>query len=288
MSKDNFFENIVKLANDKNYIENIMKEGYKRDREKPENFSNWYNTITSFGNFKHSNIIANQIFSYEEVKAMQETENIEEVNWDKIEKILEPTISKMKKHKIYNIKNGCFSNKFDFKTCMTTRENLAKHLWQLNDMSCFYETGGHTELVVREFIPYVYEKMPTIYDGMPLREEVRVFYNIDTKKIEYIVDYWNYDYCSPYIENRTDKIIFDWFHNKIGNREINHKEKLKELFKRIEKDINGLKFNNKINGIWSIDFLWEEETDEIYLIDMARGEKSAYWDTRKIKEREEK
>lgn len=73
---------------------------------------------------------------------------------------------------------------------------------------------------------------------------------------------------------------------KSGDREINHQYKLKELFNRIEKDISGLKFINKIDGFWSIDFLWEEESDKIYLIDMARGERSAYWDTSKIKESE--
>lgn len=214
MSDEDFFKNIKKNFSKEN-IEKIMKEGYRRDRESPENFSNWYSNITNFGNFKHANVIANQIFTYDEVQIMQETKDIDRVDWDGIEKILEPTILKMEKNKVYNIKNGCFSNKFDFKTSMATRENLSKQFWEINYMSHFYETGGHTELVIREAIPCIYEKVPTIYNGMPLREEVRVFYNIDTKKVEYMVDYWDYDYCSPHIEKKTDKIVFDWFHNKI-------------------------------------------------------------------------
>lgn len=85
-----------------------------------------------------------------------------------------------------------------------------------------------------------------------------------------------------HLYNVNDKIIFDWFHNKIGNRKINHQEKLKELFERIEQNIHTLKFNEELKGIWSIDFLYEIVNDEIYLIDMARGFRSAYWNEDKI------
>lgn len=175
-------------------LEEIAKRSYEEDRKYPENFSNWYKHIVDFGYFKHTNIISNQIFTFEEVETMQETDIIDKVNWEKINKILEPTLNKMKKGQVYNIKNGCFSNKFDFSTCLTTNGELAQQLWKINYQSCMYETGGHTELVVREVIPNHLE-YPTIYNGMPLREEIRVFYNLDAKKIEYIVDYWDYDYC---------------------------------------------------------------------------------------------
>lgn len=258
--------------------------GYNEDREYPECFSNWYPHIEDFGKFKHANVIANPIFTFEETEAMKATEDIKKVDWNKIDEILRPTLEKLDNFHMYNIKNGCFSNKFDFDTCLTSKRELAEKLWKINYQSAVLETGGYTELVVREVIPNCLE-YPTIYNGMPLREEIRIFYNMDTKQIEYMVDYWDYEYCREHL-NKTDQIVFDWFYNKIGNRKVNHQNKLKELFLKIEKDINTLKFDSQLKGIWSIDFLWEEIEDEIYLIDMARGYRSSYWDSSKCKKKE--
>lgn len=263
------------------YLKKLSERHYKEDREYPENFSNWYSHILDFGYFKHSNIIANQIFTLEEIKIMRETDNIDEVNWDKIKRILSPTLDKMNKNQVYNIKNGCFSNKFDFKTCLATKDNLAQQLWKINYNSTMFETGGYTELVVREVIPNNFEN-PTIYNGMPLREEVRVFYNFDKKKIEYIVDYWDYEYCYKNLYNINDKIIFNWFHNKTEGRKENHQTKLENIKTTICEKMNTLKFDDKLKGIWSIDFL--NEGNDLYLIDMARGFRSAYWDISKIKD----
>lgn len=124
---------------------------------------------------------------------------------------------------------------------------------------------------------------------MPLREEVRLFYNMDTNEIQYFVDYWDYDYCRPNLKCRNDEIIFDYFHNKIPGRLVNHQYEYETICKYIEKYIQGLKFQG-LDGIWSIDFLVEvnhEKMDyDIYLIDMARGFRSAYWDPSKLKSKE--
>lgn len=264
------------------YFEELSKKAYADDRAYPEVFSNWYSCIKDFGVFKHANIIANQILTYEELKAFEATDDINNVDWNKLSDILKPTLDKLNNREIYNIKNGAFSNKFDFNTCMTTKEELVRKFWKINYVSAMYDTGGHTELIVREVIPASTGlDNPTIYHGMPLREEIRVFYNMDNKHIEYMEDYWNFEYCEPNIHDISDKIVFNWFHNKIGNREINHIKKLAELEDRIQQNIDGLVFEG-LTGIWSIDFLYVKETDDIYLIDMARGPRSAYWDVSRL------
>jgi hypothetical protein len=266
------------------YFKKLAEKCYQEDREYPENFSNWYYHIKDFGEFKHADIISNQIFTLEEVETLQETDNIKMVNWDKIKDVLKPTISLMEGHKLYSIKNGSFSNKFEFKTSISNKYDLAEQFWKINYQSALFGAGGYTEIVVRELIPdTISGTIPTIYGGMPLREEVRVFYNLDTSEIEYMVDYWDYDYCRPNIHNVNDKIIFDYFHNKIGSREINHTEYLNNiLMKAIREKIKSLKFDDVLKGIWSIDFLCLDK-DNIYLIDMARGFRSAYWDEGKCK-----
>lgn len=45
------------------YMRQLSKKAYKEDREYPENFSNWYPHIKSFGNFAHADVISNQILT---------------------------------------------------------------------------------------------------------------------------------------------------------------------------------------------------------------------------------
>lgn len=269
------------------YFKELAQKSYNEDREYPECFSNWYYHIKDFGNFAHADIISNQIFTFEEVETMQETDNIDKVNWDAINKILKPTLDKMENGRIYNIKNGCFSNKFDFETCLVHKGDLAKKLWQINYNSSMFSTGGYTELVVRELIPYNNHNTLTIYNGMPLRTEIRVFYNMETKKIEYIKDYWDYFYCADNLSNKNDRIIFDVFHNQLHSNTIKadvHFVEYNDVANIIFDWIDTLEFDDKLKGIWSIDFMYVKETNEIYLIDMARGHRSAYWNIDKLSE----
>ena len=264
------------------YLAELEKKCYEDDREYPENFSNWYPCIKDFGNFKHAEIISNQIFTFDEVHKMQETERIDDVNWEEWLKILWPTIEKMKTGTYYSIKNGCFSNKFDFDKSICTKKDLARRLFEINYISTMYETGGYTELVVREYIPCDLNHTITIYNGMPLRTEVRVFYNMDTKEIEYIEDYWNYDYCSKHINKLNDKLLFDLFHNKSNISLTDHSKELNKVIKYIEENINTLKIEG-LKGVWSIDFMYDRDLNSTYLIDMARGFRSAYWNPNKLK-----
>lgn len=269
------------------YFKELAQKSYNEDREYPECFSNWYYHIKDFGNFAHAEIISNQIFTFEEVETMQETDNIDKVNWNAINKILKPTLDKMENGRIYNIKNGCFSNKFDFETCLVHKGDLAKKLWQINYNSSMFSTGGYTELVVRELIPYNNHNTLTIYNGMPLRTEIRVFYNMETKKIEYIKDYWDYFYCADNLSNKNDRIIFDVFHNQLHSNTIKadvHFVEYNDVANIIFDWIDTLEFDDKLKGIWSIDFMYVKETNEIYLIDMARGHRSAYWNIDKLSE----
>ena len=265
------------------YMEQLSKSAYKEDREYPENFSNWFPHIKNIGTFNMADVISNQIFTWEECEIMQETDDINKVNWDKINEILKPTLDKMERYQIYSIKNGCFSNKFEFNTCLATRDNLAEQLWKINYQSSMFETGGYTELVVRKYIPDDLQHCLTIYNGMPLRTEVRVFYNMETKKIEYLVDYWNYEYCHNSLHTLNDKLIFDIFHNKIEKVDVTlHELEYNRIVKIIEEKIDTLEFDGELEGIWSIDFMYDEWTNKIYLIDMARGFRSAYWDINKL------
>ena len=283
-SKAGFIDFMSKIKNiyTPDYLDELAKKSYEEDREYPENFSNWYYHIKDFGNFAHADIISHQIFTFEESESMRKTDNILNVDWKEIAKILEPTLNKLDNYTLYNIKNGCFSNKFDFDTCLTSKEDLPKKLWLLNYQSGIFDTGGYTELIVREYIPEDMQHNLSIYNGMPLRTEVRVFYNMDTKQIEYVVDYWDYDYCSKGMHTLNDKLIFDIFHNKMPLDITNHQLELARIQNEIYSNIDTLKFDGELSGIWSIDFMYDKKLDQLFLIDMARGFRSAYWNPERV------
>lgn len=285
MEVESNFENTLKQFNAKftpEYLKQLARSSYLEDRQYPENFSNWYPHIKDFGKFSHANVVSNQIFTFDEVEIMRETDDYNKVKWDRINKVLKPTFEKMDRNTLYSIKNGCFSNKFDFKTSLATSGDLAQQLWKVNYISSMLETGGFTELVVREYIPCDLEHCLTIYNGMPLRTEVRIFYNMETKQIEYATDYWDYDYCADNIRNLNDRIIFDIFHNKTDIKVTDHQTVYERMLREIEDKIDTLEFDGELKGIWSIDFM-QSDTGKIYLIDMARGFRSAYWNMNRLK-----
>ena len=105
--------------------------------------------------------------------------------------------------KTYFVKTGTFSNKFDFRNCKVSGsevKELGEYL--LYDSYCASQMAGPlntpsivgpaltNEWVVREFIEDP-EDNPTIYKGLPLRTEFRVFVDFDTNKVLSVVNYWD-------------------------------------------------------------------------------------------------
>jgi hypothetical protein len=176
------------------------------------------------------------------------------------------------------VKNGCFSNKFDFRSCSIIANPLAltASVIDINYQSFMFDAGGNTELAIRERIPYDEEKTPTIYNGLPLRNEYRIFYDFDNHKPLYIVNYWDWDYCHDSIcRVASDRIIYESAYPEL--EEHYEKEKNTVLFY-----VNsGLKNVTGLSGIWSVDIL-EDESGTFWLIDMAVGQQSAYWDPEKF------
>ena len=176
------------------------------------------------------------------------------------------------------IKNGVFSDKFTFSRCHTKNEfySIVSSVMDINYSSLCLETDGETELVIREYIGMDDEFSYKIYDGMPLRPEFRVFYDFDGRKILYVVNYWDYDYCHEAIErDETDGLVYNHAYGQINRFFMNHKDDVVNF-------VDGHMKNVDMNGIWSVDIMWAK--GEYWLIDMARGFRSAYYDPEKIKE----
>lgn len=173
------------------------------------------------------------------------------------------------------MKNGCFSNKFNFKRSCLLAEYDERHITDnfitLQNMSLSCETGGNMEIVFREFIKAP-EGTPTIYNGMPFRPEMRIFYDFDKHSFCYAVNYWDWDYCH-------DAICQSAPHDKEAY-EAAYPE-LKELYEYrksyfLPRILAGLRRVDAMTGRWSLDFILEER--RCWFIDAAIAEASAYWD----------
>lgn len=181
------------------------------------------------------------------------------------------------------IKNGGFSDKYNFSLCTPGPEALrmALNIASINYDALCFDADGITEIVVRELIPHIPSETPCIYNGMPLRPEFRVFYDFDKHQPLYIVNYWDWDYCHEAIErNRTDAIVYKEIYPYILKRYNEMKDAVMDAVAHDMESVTGL------SGIWSVDVMlceipkteYTEASNTLYLIDMAQGFRSAYWD----------
>lgn len=177
------------------------------------------------------------------------------------------------------VKNGCFSNKFDFaNSCLLDSRELkdvVDHICNIQLDSLIFETSGNLEIVLREYIKPD-ERWKTIYNGMPFRPEMRVFYDFDTHEYLYDVNYWDWDYCHLGICNRSnqDRDVYTEQYSIVTERLHEIHDRVVPIIKDALASVHGL------TGRWSVDFLFEG--DDIWLIDMAEAHRSAYWDEGKI------
>ena len=172
------------------------------------------------------------------------------------------------------IKNGCFSNKFCFNTsCHITNaciDNVTDNLCNIQYDSLTFDTGGNLEIILREWIPAP-ANTPTIYDGMPLRPEMRLFYDFDKHIYIYHVNYWDWDYCHDDIcRNPEDKDVYEKAYPALEQNYSQWSKLCEPAILKALRQVKGLK------GKWSVDFILEPDRRP-WLIDMAVAERSAYW-----------
>lgn len=191
----------------------------------------------------------------------------------------------------YFIKTGTYSSKFDFRNARVTGAKEVRELgeyllyihFQALQMASplatptIYGASTTTEWVVREFIRDK-ENNPTIYKGLPLHTEYRVFVDCDEDVVLG---------CAPYWEPRTmtrrfaheddadsphqihDYVIYKSHERVLMDRYENNKADVVAAVAQILPDLN-------LTGQWSVDVM--QNGEDFWLIDMAPAEDSAYYD----------
>jgi hypothetical protein len=168
----------------------------------------------------------------------------------------------------YFVKNGTFSNKFDFSKTLTDSTCIACSVASINYAAMCLGAGGYTEIALRQIIPHEPQLVPHIYNGLPLRPEVRSFYDFDERRLLYSVNYWDPKYIENRLYDLTDKIIFNHEKDNIAAGFENNVNQIEALLEEQLADV-------KLTGKWSVDVL--VDGDKYWLIDMAKAENSAYW-----------
>lgn len=189
-------------------------------------------------------------------------------------------------NKSYFIKTGTYSSKFDFRNQKVTGEKEVQELgeyllyihYQANQMAaplsspCIYGVSTTNHWVVREFIEDK-ENNPTIYKGLPLHTEYRVFADMDTKETLGITPYWEPEIMKKrFSENRSihdthDYITFQAHEEVLMKRYNDNKEK---VLTNLQEVINQMDLKDQ----WSIDIM--QNGDDFYIIDMALADNSAF------------
>lgn len=188
-------------------------------------------------------------------------------------------------HGDYFIKTGTYSSKYEFRNAHIHEpkevNEMGEYFLLLNHLTCsmaaptnnrsFYGANTTNEWVVREYIKDK-ESNPTIYNGLPLHTEYRVFVDFDTKEILGVSPYWRSDVMknkfkevsSP--QERHDYVVY-LMHEDVLNKRYN--ESVQTVLNELKKVIPHV----ELSGQWSIDVM--RNGDDYYIIDMALAENSA-------------
>lgn len=194
-------------------------------------------------------------------------------------------VFQLDEHGDYFIKTGTYSSKYEFRNAHIHEpkevDEMGEYFLFLNHLTCsmaaptnnrsFYGANTTNEWVVREYIKDK-EGNPTIYNGLPLHTEYRVFVDFDTKEILGVSPYWRSDVMrgkfkevsSP--QERHDYVVY-MMHEDVLNKRYN--ESVQTVLNELKKVIPHV----ELSGQWSVDVM--RNGDDYYIIDMALAERSA-------------
>lgn len=257
-------------------FEEIGKKEYERELKNNNNFSYWYPKVKDCGiKMAKAWFYTIPYGIWDKFRSGYEYKKDRQPCIDWVSSIIKQN-KELSPRRIYNIKNGCFSNKFNAEDCNAAYYDIPNKFLNIQFASFEYETGGMCEFVIREYIPFDWKETLTIYNGLPLRPEFRVFVDFDTEEILYVVNYWDYDYCKNGMYVANDKLVFDTMANELNDKYFEHKDTVTKLVQE-NLIVHNSKQTDRLKGKWSVDIMLEENSNTFYLIDMAIAQRSAYW-----------
>lgn len=181
------------------------------------------------------------------------------------------------KDKEYFIKTGTFSSKFEFHNAhLCEPKEIGDYFQVINNFAMQVGAGLTNDVVVREWIPDP-EKHDTIYDGMPLRTEFRLFIDCDNHQIIDIVPYWNPIVMKQVLQNQGQlcQDIQQDYQTYLKNQQ-RLVDEFNDYEAKIIKEAQPIVDDLELDGCWSLDVM--KSGNDFYLIDMADMKDSALVD----------
>ena len=143
----------------------------------------------------------------------------------------------------------------------------------MNNKSVYGVSSNH-EWVVRDFVDDV-EGNPTIYNGLPLHTEFKVFVDFDIEEIIGISPYWEPSVMKEHFLDLGSLKDVQKQHDYINY--INHEDTLMQRYEDnknlVVSEVSRLFAGCRLKGQWSIDIM--QNGSDFWLIDMARASESA-------------
>jgi hypothetical protein len=258
-------------------------EEYQKDldwNKCESNFSNWFPKIADI---KELAVPESKVFQLPVEVFADFCKGLDDRNYDYANYrkwFAETALPEIKDFGICFVKNGIFSNKFDFGYKPLSPKDVCDKFIDIQNASFLYESQGANELVVRKSVGiFDTEQYETVYHGLPLRTEIRCFYDFDARKLLYSANYWDIDFISEHgTLCKNDKLAFESARERIYTGYAENKQ-------RVETAVTEAMKNVDMTGKWSIDVMITEpnafcltnEENDLYLIDMGIAERSAYW-----------
>ena len=194
-------------------------------------------------------------------------------------------IFKLDEHEDYFIKTGTYSSKYEFRNAHIHDpkeiNEMGEYFLFLNHLTCsmasplnntcFYGANTTNEWVLRKYIKDK-EHNPTIYNGLPLHTEYRVFVDFDADEVLGISPYWRADVMKGKFKNastpqeRHDYVIYQMHEDILQSR---YDDSARMILEEIKKILPAV----ELVGQWSVDVM--RNGDDYYIIDMALAENSA-------------
>lgn len=201
------------------------------------------------------------------------------------------------------VKTGVYSDKFYFNNPhVDNPATLGTSLLNIFYGAMLVGAGTSPTVVVREYI-LPKDNNGTIYNGMPLRREVRFFVDFDLKRVLGYSDYWHKSEMVQLVKSVAPAINVDEISTKLlknveylidNNIVENHQSnRLKDFVtwakwylkqvdiqlyvERVLPEVAEIAKRGSLKGKWSIDIMFNN-IDEPYLIDMALMQQSALVD----------
>lgn len=176
------------------------------------------------------------------------------------------------------LKSSLTSHKFWFgKTKIT--EDITDHDLGDSALSMIYHalcgdqfTNG---VVLRQYIDPDCS-LPTIYHGMPLRAEYRVFYDFDAKKVLAVVPYWERETMVNSLSYLPEDLaVFQSQADRLEREFTQGRDSVVRLVEDSLRDFPGRPGGKYGAAKWSLDFMTDGD-GELWFIDAAIASMSAY------------